>query len=58
MGHNGHGIKLYGVAMILMENLHAGGQSNLGNLSLLHRPPNTDGRSPVDGCVLYYLGGL
>ena len=29
MGHNGHGINLYGVVMILMGNLHAGGQSNL-----------------------------
>ena len=25
MGHNGHGIKLYGVVMILMGNVHAGG---------------------------------
>ena len=37
MGHNGHGINLYGVVTILMGNLHAGGQSNLGYLSLLHR---------------------
>ena len=37
MDHNGHGINLYGVVMILMENLHAGGQSNLGHLSLVHR---------------------
>ena len=37
MGHNGHEINLYGVVMILMGNLYAGGQSNLGNLSLLHR---------------------
>ena len=37
MGHNGHVIHLYGVVMILMGNLHAGGQSNLGHLSLLHR---------------------
>ena len=37
MGHNGHGINLYGVVMILMGNLHAGGQSNLGHLSLVHR---------------------
>ena len=36
MGHNGHGINLYGVVMILMGNLHAGGQSNIGHLSLLH----------------------
>ena len=34
MGHNGHGINVYGVVMILMGNLHAGGQSNLGHLSL------------------------
>ena len=27
---------MYGVAMIHMKNLHAGGQSNLGYLSLLH----------------------
>ena len=25
MGHNGHGINLYGVVMIFMGNLHAGG---------------------------------
>ena len=37
IGHNGHGINLYGVFMILMGNLYAGGQSNLGYLSLLHR---------------------
>ena len=37
MGHNGHGINLYGVIMILIGNLHAGGQSSLGHLSLLHR---------------------
>ena len=37
MGHNGHGIKLYGVIMTLMGNLHAGEQYNLGHLSLLHR---------------------
>ena len=36
MGHNVHGINLYGVIMTLMGNLHAGGQSNLGHLSLLH----------------------
>ena len=29
MGHNGHGINLYGVVMIFMGNIHAGGQSNL-----------------------------
>ena len=39
MGHNGHGINLYGVIMTLMGNLHAGGQSSLGHLSLLHRSP-------------------
>ena len=37
MGHNGHGINLHGVVMILMGNLHACGQSNLGYSSLLHR---------------------
>ena len=37
MGHSGHGINLYGVVMILMGNLHAGEQSNLKHLSLLHR---------------------
>ena len=37
MGHNGHGINMYGVVMIPMGDLHAGGQSNLGHLSLLHR---------------------
>ena len=37
MGHNVHGINLYGVIMTLMGNLHAGGQSSLGQLSLLHR---------------------
>ena len=35
--YNGHGINLYGVIMTLMDILHAGGQSNLGYLSLLHR---------------------
>ena len=39
MGHNGHGINLYGVSMTLMGNQHAGGQSSLGHLSLVHRPP-------------------
>ena len=37
MGHNGHGINLYGVVMTFMGNLHAGGQSNLEHLSLVHR---------------------
>ena len=37
MGHNGHGINVYGVIMTLMGTLHTGGQSNLGSLSLLHR---------------------
>ena len=37
MGHNGHGINLYGIVMTLMGNLNAGGQSSLGHLSLLHR---------------------
>ena len=34
MDHNGHGINLDGV---VMRNLYAGGQSNLGHLSLLIR---------------------
>ena len=38
MGHNGHGINLYGVIMTLIGNLHAGGQCNLGHLSLSHWP--------------------
>ena len=37
MGHNGHALNLYGVVMILIGNLHADGQSNLGHLSLVHR---------------------
>ena len=37
MGHNGHGINLYGVIMTLMGNVHAGGQSSLGHLSPVHR---------------------
>ena len=37
MGHNGNGINLYGVSMTLMGNKHAGGQSSLGHLSLVHR---------------------
>ena len=40
MGHNGHGTNLCGVIMTRMGNLHAGGQSNLGHLSLLHRTPS------------------
>ena len=36
MGHNGHGINLYGVIMTLMKNVHAGGHS-IGHLSLVHR---------------------
>ena len=39
MGHNGHGINLYGVSMTLMGNYHAGGQSSLGHLRLVHRRP-------------------
>ena len=36
--HNVHGINLYGVIVItLMVNLHAGEQSSLRHLSLLHR---------------------
>ena len=34
MGHNGHGISMYGILMILMGNLHAGGHS-AGGLSFL-----------------------
>ena len=30
MGHNGQGINLYGVIMIIMGNLHAEGPSGLG----------------------------
>ena len=37
--NNGHGINLYSV-MIVMGNVHASGQSNLGHLSLLHRYPH------------------
>ena len=37
IGHNGHRINLYGVIMTRVGNLHAGGQSSLGHLSLLHR---------------------
>ena len=37
MGHNGHGINLYSVIMTIMDNLHVGGQSSLGHLSLLHQ---------------------
>ena len=40
MGHNGHGINLCGVIMTLMGNLHGGGQSSLGHLSLVHRCVN------------------
>ena len=46
MGHNGHGINLYGVIMTLMDNLHAGGQSSLGHLSLLHRQWAKHGHIP------------
>ena len=37
IGYSGNGINLHGVVMIFMGNLHAGGQFNLGHLSLLHR---------------------
>ena len=33
MGHNGHGINLNGVLMILMGNLHVGGHHDRGSLS-------------------------
>ena len=33
MGHNGHGINLYGIRMILMGNLHTGAHSDV----LVHR---------------------
>ena len=33
MGHNCHGINLYGVPMILIANLHTGGHSDRGTLS-------------------------
>ena len=42
MGHNCHRINLYGVIMTLMGNLHAGGQSSQGHLSLLHPHPLID----------------
>ena len=47
MGHNGHGISMYGVSMTPMGNLHAGGQSSLGHLSLLHRISCTVNRLSV-----------
>ena len=54
MGHNGHGINLYGVVMICMGNLHAGGQSNLGHLSLLHRSvSHVNGSSSENGNIYY-----
>ena len=37
MGHNVHGINLYGVIMTIMGHLHTGGQSSFGHLGLLHR---------------------
>ena len=37
MGHNGHGINLYSVVMILRGNLHAGGQSNPGHFETFHQ---------------------
>ena len=37
MGHSGHGINLYVVVVILMENSHVGGQSIPGHLSLVYR---------------------
>ena len=38
MGHNGHGINVYGVIMTLyLGNLHACGQFYVGHLSLSHR---------------------
>ena len=46
MGHNGHGINMYGVIMTIMGNIHAGGQTSLGHLSLVHR---------VRAVVLKYL---
>ena len=56
MSHNGHGINLYGVVMILMGNLHAGGQFNLGHLSLLHRYTwggGGGGGSQFHPCIVY-----
>ena len=37
MDHNGPGINMYGVVMILMGNLHSGGKYSVVHLSLLHR---------------------
>ena len=44
MGHNGHGINLYGVLMIIMGNLHAWGHSDRGT-----RSPSTPGYSLISG---------
>ena len=49
MGHNGHGINLYGVLMIIMSNLHAEGHSDPGTLS-----PSTLVDQGI-GCVGYIL---
>ena len=37
MGHNGHGINLYGVIMTLMGDLHVGENSDRGLSVLVHR---------------------
>ena len=52
---------MHGVAMILMGNLHAGGQSNLGHLSVLHRVTKSsfDGFNSIScrGTGIYWRGG-
>ena len=54
MGHNG--INLYGVSMTPMENLHAGGQSSLGHLSLVHRDiDGPDNHYITELCILFRL---
>ena len=52
MGHNSRGINLYGVIMTLMGNKHAGWQSSLGHLSLLHRYVSTVMRSSCAGTLV------
>ena len=54
MGHNDNGINLFGVVMILIGNLHAGGQSNLGHLSLVHRLKITYNRISHQYATFFY----
>ena len=49
MGHNSHGIYLYGVRMIIMKHLNAGGHSDRGTLS-----PSTPGL--IVNLPVYLLG--